>query len=77
MSLQEGLLTLGGERDMKRSARARQSHQEHPALHQRTGDTRPELTEINFGFRARGMDLRDGHLNRLDAQLDTSTSHIP
>jgi hypothetical protein len=70
VALQERFLGLGGERDVKRFARVRQSHHEHPALHYQSGDRRVELTEVDLGLRAGLVCLRDRHLALKQSQLD-------
>ena len=62
VALQERFLGLGGERDVKRFARVRQSHHEHPALHDQPGDRRVELAEVDLGLSPGQMRLRDRHL---------------
>ena len=74
---QERLLRLGGERDMKRPARARQPQHEHPQLHQRPGDHRVELAEVHLGLRARQMRLRHADLDPVQAELGLAAGHIP
>ena len=50
MALQESFLGLGGERDVKRFARVRQSHHEHPTLHDQPSDRGVELAEVDLGL---------------------------
>ena len=76
VAFQERFLRLGGERDMKRPARARQPQHEQPQLHQRPGDHRVELAEIHLGLRARQVRLRHRNRNAVQAQLDPAAGHI-
>ena len=73
VALQERFLSLGGEGDVKRFARVRESHHEHPALHDQPGDRGVELTEVDLGLRAGQMCLRDRHLPGLQPELDPAT----
>ena len=76
VALQERFLGLGGERDVKRFARVRQSHHEHPALHDQTGDRGVELAEVDLGLSAGQMRLRDRHLACVQPELDPATGDV-
>jgi hypothetical protein len=76
VALQERLLSLGSERDVKCFARVRQSHHEHPALHHQPGDRRVELTEVNLGLSTGLMGLRDRHLLVVEPQFDPPTRDV-
>ena len=77
VALQERLLRLGGERDMKGPARARQPHHEHPQLDQHPGDDGVELPEVHLGLRARRVRLRHHDLHLVQAQLGAAAGDIP
>ena len=76
VALQERFLGLGGERDVKRFARVRQSHHEHPALHDQSGDRRVELAEVDLGLSAGQMCLRDRHLAGQQPEFDPTTRDV-
>ncbi len=67
---------LGGERDMKRLARARQTHHEQPRLHQHAGDPGIELTEVDLRLRSRRVRLRHRHLDGIHTQLEFAAGDI-
>ena len=76
MALKEGFLGLGGERNVKGFARVRQSHHEHPALHDHAGDRRVELAEVDLGLGAGQMRLRDRHLMGQQPEFDPAAGHV-
>ena len=76
VALQECFLRLGGERDVKRFARVRESHHEHPALHDQPSDRGVELAEVDLSLRARQMGLRDRHLPGLQPELHPATGDM-
>ena len=77
VALQERLLRLGSERDMKGPARARQPHHEHPQLDQHPVDDGVELPEVHLGLRARLVRLRHHDLHLVQAQLFAAAGDIP
>jgi hypothetical protein len=76
VALQERFLRLSGERHVKGLARVRQSHHEHPTLHDHTSDRGVELAEVDLGLSAGQMCLRDRHLAGLQPEIHPATSNV-
>jgi hypothetical protein len=76
VTLQERFLGLSGERDVKRFARVRQSHHEHPALHDQSGDHGVELAEVDLGLGTGQMRLRNRHLMGQQPELHPTTRDV-
>ena len=76
VALQESFLGLSGERHVKGFARVRQSHHEHPALHDQSGDRGVKLAEVDLGLSAGQMCLRDRHLAGLQPELHAATGDV-
>jgi hypothetical protein len=77
VAFQERFLRLGGERDMKRPARAGQPEHEQPQLQQCPGDHRVELAEVDFGLGSRQVRLRHADPDPVQAELGFAAGHIP
>lgn len=76
VTLEERLLRLRAERDVERTARVRQPHHEHPALHPRAADGGVELTEVDLTLGAGQVGLRDRDLAMVQAELDPAPRHV-
>src|SRR6516162_8503896 len=75
MALEERLDRLVGERLVKRPARARQAHAEHPQLLIRPVYPGHEATEVDLGHRTGLAGLGDHHLRHSPAQLAANLGH--
>jgi hypothetical protein len=76
MTLEEGLLGLGGERSVERPTRRAQPHREQPQLGQRAFQPHPQLGEVDLGLRTGVMDLRHRGGRDSTAKLPAQPSHI-
>lgn len=76
VALQEGLLPLGGERDVERPSRAGQPHHEQPALDHLPVEAGPELAEVDLGLRPWLMGLGHRHLDRAQSELGAAGGHV-